>query len=247
MTRTLTRTLTVLLFGSACFTDKGSSETTDGPVDMSTTSTGTTGTSADSTSTSGTSTMDVEPTGKTPTTGGDPGGFIFPTTPLDGYVQTDRHGAVEAGTAGIAAAQGLGLQMGSDITIRDAYNASDPEADAAGTWLAEITNSVKFFHEALDDDMMSLNLVPATIEDTIAQVGPVLIPDTLKYDPAKPTAYPNGRRLEDPVVDITFAAVLLKLGPTQPLSLFADLPLGPPANDVSFKTEFPFLAAPHAP
>jgi len=89
--------------------------------------------------------------------------------------------------------------------------------------------------------------VPATIEETVAQAGPVIVPDTIKYDPSMPTAYPNGRTLEDPVVDITLAAVLLRLGPEQPLSLLADLPLNPPENDVPFEAEFPYLAPPHNP
>jgi hypothetical protein len=188
-------------------------------------------------------TMGPDPTA---TTGDDPG-FIFPTDPFDAYEQIDRHGAVEAGTAGIAAAQGLGFKPGSDITIRDAYNASNPAEDAGGMWIPEIGKSITFFHDALDDDIEGLGLVPATIDDTLMQAGPVIVPDTIKYDPTKPTAYPNGRKLEDPVVDITLAAVLLKLGPMQPLSLFADLPLNPPANDVPFLADFPYLAPPHAP
>jgi hypothetical protein len=244
MSRIVVRTLVVLLLGSACFSDQGSSETTDGVASTSTAASATS-TSAPTTSSPGTSPTEVDPTGNTPTTGGEPSPFIFPTAPLDAYVQIDRHGAVEAGTAGILAAQGLGFNVGSDLALRDAYNASDPAADAAGTWTDEIVASMTFFHSALDDDMTALNLVPATLEDTLLQAGPVIIPDTIKYDPTRPTAYPNGRRLEDPVVDLTFAAVLLKLGPDQPLSLFADLPLNPPANDVPFKPEFPFLAAPH--
>ena len=246
MSRIFVRALVVLLAGSACFSDPGSSETSNGPGSTSTAaSVAPTDTGADSTSTPGTSPTDVDPTGSTSTTGGDASPFVFPTAPLDAYVQIDRHGAVEAGTAGIAAAQGLGFTMGSDITIRDAYNASDPVADKAGIWLAEITQSMTFFHNALDDDMAALGLVPATLEETLAQAGPVIIPDAIKYDPTLPTAYPNGRRLEDPVVDLTLAAVLLKIQPSQPLLLFADIPLNPPANDVPFRPEFPFLAAPH--
>jgi len=180
-----------------------------------------------------------------PTTGGDE--FEFPDDPYGDYTQIDRHGAVEAGTAGIAAPEGLGFNRGSDISIRDEYNASNPVEDAAGMWLGEIGASVTFFHGALDDDLEALGLVPATIEETVAQAGPVIVPDTIKYDPSMPTAYPNGRTLEDPVVDITLAAVLLRLGPEQPLSLLADLPLNPPENDVPFEAEFPYLAPPHNP
>jgi hypothetical protein len=177
--------------------------------------------------------------------GGDDGGYQFADDPYDAYEQIDRHAAVEAGTAGIAASEGLGFNPGSDISIRDAYNASNPAEDAAGEWLAEITQSVTFFHAALDDDIEGLELVPASVETALAQAGPVIVPDTIKYDPSMPTSYPNGRTLEDPVVDITLAAVLLELGPEQPLSFFADLPLNPPANDVPFKKEFPYLADPH--
>lgn len=176
---------------------------------------------------------------------GNDGGFAFADDPYEAYDQIDRHGAVEAGTAGIAGAQGLGLDPGSDIQIRDAYNASNPTEDAAGRWLDEISASVTAFHQVLDDDLQALGLVPATVEESLAQAGPVIVPDTIKYDPAMPTAYPNGRRLEDQVVDITLAAVLLKLGPEQPLTLFAELPLNPPENDRPFKPTFPFLAEPH--
>lgn len=227
-------------------TDTGGSTTT-----ASTTSGGSTGGATDNpttttpTTTDPTATTDATMTGGS--SGGGQGGWAFADDPYEAYTQIDRHGAVEAGTAGIAAAQGLGLTPGSDIKIRDMYNASNPAEDAANMWLGEIANSVMFFHGALDDDILALKLVPATFDDTVAQAGPVIIPDTIKYDPTMPTGYPNGRKLTDPVVDITLAAVLLKLGPNQPLTLFADLPLNPPKNDVDFKAEFPYLAPPHAP
>lgn len=225
-------------------TDSGGSTTT-----ASTTNGGSTGGATDNPTTTTPTTTDptatTDPTMTGGSTGGGQGGWAFADDPYEAYTQIDRHGAVEAGTAGIAAAQGLGLKPGSDITIRDMYNASNPAEDAANMWLGEIANSVMFFHGALDDDIMGLMLVPATFDDTVAQAGPVIIPDTIKYDPTMPTGYPNGRKLTDPVVDITLAAVLLKLGPNQPLTLFADLPLNPPKNDVDFKAEFPYLAPPH--
>jgi len=184
--------------------------------------------------------------GSETTSGEDP--FVFPTDPYDAYTQIDRHGAVEAGTAGILASQGLGLLPGQDVALRDEYNASNPVEDANGLWLDEITESVQFFHDSFDDDLEALMLVPATVNETVQQAGPVIVPDTIKYDPAVATSYPNGRALTDPVVDITLAAVLLDLGaPGQTLDLFAGLPLNPPANDVAFGEEFPYLAPPHAP
>ncbi|PCC72088.1 protein of unknown function [Nannocystis exedens] len=243
-----------LLFAAACGDNGGAStdtdatagtaETTDTTAPTTDTTGPTTGTETtqDETTTTAPTTTSPTTTDGTTDTGDD--GFVFPTEPFDAYTQIDRHGAVEAGTAGIAAALGLGLG-GGDLSIRDDYNASNPVEDAAGMWLSEIAMSVQFFHDSFDDDLMALGLVPATIDETVAQAGPVIVPDTIKYDPSMPTGYPNGRALTDPVVDITLAAVLLKLGPDQPLTLFADLPLNPPENDVPFKAEFPFLAPPH--
>ena len=177
------------------------------------------------------------------TGGNNPAGYDFATEDYDAYTQIDRHGAVEAGTAGILAPAGLGLG-GEDLSTRDDYNASNPVDDAAGMWIPEIAASVNFFHDNIDDDLIGLGLTPATFDQSVAQAGPVIVPDAIKYDPSMPTAYPNGRKLEDPVVDITLAAVLLDLG-VHPLNLFASLPLNPPENDVEFKSTFPFLADPH--
>jgi hypothetical protein len=230
----------------------GNVDTTDGPTGNPTSSptgdptTDTPTTDGPTTTTADTSTTDgpVDTSAGSTTTGGDE--FEFPEDPYNAYTQIDRHGAVEAGTAGILASQGLGFNPGSDISLRDEYNASNPVEDAAGMWLGEIADSVVFFHGALDDDLEGLGLVPATVDQTVAQAGPVIIPDAIKYDPSLPTAYPNGRNLEDPTVDITLAAVLLSLD-DHPLSFLADLPLNPPANDVPFEAEFPYLAPPHPP
>ncbi len=228
----------------------GGSASGDTTSDATTNPTTTATTSATQTTTMGTTVADSSSsegpldTGSSSSGGGDDG-FVFAEDPYDAYMQIDRHAAVEAGTAGIAGPEGLGFNRGSDISIRDAYNMSNPAEDAAGMWLDEIVASVTFFHGALDDDITGLGLTPATLDQTVAQAGPVIVPDTIKYDPSQPTGYPNGRALTDPVVDITLAAVLLELGPDQPLTLFADLPLNPPANDVPFKDEFPYLADPH--
>jgi hypothetical protein len=176
--------------------------------------------------------------------GGGSADYAFDTTPLDDYTQTDRHGAVEAGTVGIAATSGLGLN-GEDLELRDSYNASNPVEDAAGQWVPQITASLTALHGALDDDLAGAGLTPATLDQSLAQAGPVIVPDTIKFDPSMPVGYPNGRALTDQVVDITIAAALVDLSGGTPLSVLADLPLNPPANDVPFKTKFPYLADPH--
>lgn len=190
------------------------------------------------TTTPGETTMDP-----TDTTGGQPV-FNFNEDPPDAFVQIDRHAAVEAGTAGILASAGLGFNM-EDLSLRDMYNKSNPVEDVANMWLGEIAESIMFFHDNLDDDLMMLGLTPATFDQTVAQAGPVIIPDTIKYDPKLPTGYPNGRALTDNVVDITLAAVLLDLS-VHDITTFIGV-LNPETNDVPFKDDFPFLAPPHLP
>jgi hypothetical protein len=73
-------------------------------------------------------------------------------------------------------------------------------------------------------------------------VSNLVIPDVLTLDFAKPSTFPNGRQLFDPVIDITFAAIFLDLTKHSP-AVLANIPLGPPANEVPFRTEFPYLAA----
>lgn len=187
--------------------------------------------------------------GEGPGTGGaggeGPDLFVFATDDYDAYEQIDRHGAPEAGTAGIEGEHGLGFGVAAgEIAIRDDYNASNPVRDAAGDWVPEISESVTIFLSVLNDDLTAAGLTPATVAESLAQAGPVIVPDTIKYDPSLPAAYPNGRTLEDQVVDITLAAVLVDLA-VHPLTVLADLPLNPPENDVPFEDEFPFLAPPH--
>lgn len=228
--------------GTGGSSDEASDSTTDTPPTTvnppdSTSSTGDDVVDGPSSSSSGSDGVDSTSAGEDE--------FQFPTNPYEDYTQIDRHGAVEAGTAGILAPAGLGLN-GEDLSIRDAYNASNPQEDADGDWLPEIADSIAFFHDNLDDDLVLLELTPATIDQTVEQAGPVIIPDTIKYDPGIAIGYPNGRALTDPVVDITLAAVLLDLG-VHDIMLFAGLPLNPPANDVPFADEFPYLAPPHPP
>ncbi len=169
-------------------------------------------------------------------------GFVFATDAPSAYTQIDRHAAVEAGTVGIAATAGLGI-----APVRDQYNASNPVEDAAGRWVGEITTSVTALHSVLDDDLTGAGLIPASAATSLDQAAPVIVPDIIRYNPDQPTSYPNGRKLTDPVVDITLAATLLDLGQGgQTINTLANLPLNPAGNDVSFKSSFPYLADPHS-
>lgn len=72
-------------------------------------------------------------------------------------------------------------------------------------------------------------------------VADLVIPDNIQVDFNQPSGFPNGRRLEDPVIDITLAALFLDLS-REPVTRFVALPLNPAANDVPFRNVFPYLA-----
>lgn len=81
------------------------------------------------------------------------------------------------------------------------------------------------------------------IPGTGVTVAQAVVPDTLTLDLAAASGFPNGRKLADPVIDVTLAVIFLKLSAHGPGTL-AGLPLNPPANDVPFRSNFPYLAAP---
>ncbi len=168
--------------------------------------------------------------------------FDFDNSAPSAYTQIDRHGAVEAGTVGI------GGQFGFDApAIRSLYNQANPAIDATGRFVPDIRASVVFFLGALTDDLTGLGLVPATVEKSLAQAGPVLVPDTIKLDPTKPVSYPNGRNIEDPEVDRTLAAALLDLSaPGQGLTAL-DGALNPVNDGSQLKSRFPFMGDPIRP
>jgi hypothetical protein len=168
----------------------------------------------------------------TMTTMDDP--FVFDADPPTAYARVDRMGMPAVATAVIAS--------------KDAYNAADPVDDAAGTFVGEIVASVQFLHSALDDDLYALGLSPCggsptepAIGQCIDQAAPFVVPDTLTIDTSGVAGFPNGRALPDPVIDVTLALVLLDLS-VHDVGLFAGLPLNPPANDVAFPPNFPYLA-----
>jgi hypothetical protein len=134
------------------------------------------------------------------------------------------------------------------ITSKDAYNESDPIDDVGGDFVGEIVANLEALHGALDDDLESFGLTPCTVDggagSCVTQAAPLVVPDTLKLDLSGDAGFPNGRTLADPVMDVTLAVVLLDLS-VHSAGLLAGLPLNPPSNDVSFDSEFPFLADPH--
>jgi hypothetical protein len=167
--------------------------------------------------------------------GDPPDPITFGTLPPEDYTRVDRKGMPAVATAVIPA------------DSKDAYNAASPEDDVAGDFQNDITVSVTGLHAALDDDLATFMLVPClAAECVLVQAAPLVIPDTLKLDLEAPSGFPNGRTLPDPVIDITLAVLLLDLSvPGQTAGTFAGVPINPPANDVEYMDEFPYLAPPN--
>jgi Domain of unknown function (DUF4331) len=84
-------------------------------------------------------------------------------------------------------------------------------------------------------------VIPGTGGVTVAGA---VIPDTVTINLDAPSGFPNGRRLQDPVIDVTLGVLFLDLT-VHGADTFARVPLGPPANDRPFLADFPFLAAPN--
>jgi hypothetical protein len=186
-----------------------------------------------STTTPGTTdpTTTSDATGVTETgtdTGDEP--FDFDDAPPDQYTQIDRMGMPEVTTALIAS--------------QDDYNHATPEDDVMGTFVPEIVASLGTLHAGLDDDVEALGLTPCLVDTCAGQVTSLVVPDVLRLELSMVPGFPNGRALEDPVVDMMFAMMLLDLE-AHDLGTLADLPLNPNENDEAFADEFPYLAEPH--
>lgn len=74
-------------------------------------------------------------------------------------------------------------------------------------------------------------------------VAILYIPDTLKIDFTKPSTFPNGRTLADPVIDRTLAMLFLDLR-KHSIDTFHNVPVNPLGNDVPLRSDFPYFAPP---
>lgn len=204
-------------------------------------------------------------------------GFDFRTDAVSAYTQVDRIGMPAISTALIGSA--MKDDYNDDTTADDVSQVGTP---AAPKWAGEITANLEALHIALADDLAGLGAcatVTGTAPDQVADVSscvgqatgaiPVLvdgtttpattvsvgvIPDALTIDATAAPGFPNGRRLADPVMDVTLAVILLDLaegntgcgGSCTALTLATGATQqNPGANDKTFQAEFPFVAAPH--
>ena len=90
----------------------------------------------------------------------------------------------------------------------------------------------------------SVDVTPCLAQSVTSarNVANLVVPDVLQLDLAGAQGFPNGRRLQDPVVDVTLAALFLDLKTHSALT-FANIPLNPSGNDVPLLTVFPYLGA----
>lgn len=197
-----------------------------------------------------------------PTGSGVCGGALpFRTDAAGAYTRVDRMGMPAVSTALIPSAR------------KNAYNDATPTDDAGLMFAMDALGVLTGVHAALDDDITGAGLTPCSMTMTrmlpgipvpvplcaaqaVAGGGPpvvsLVVPDTLQINPAADAGFPNGRRLADPVIDVTLAVILLDLesptgcgGSGCTAGTLAALPLNPGANDSAFLTEFPYLAAAH--
>jgi hypothetical protein len=193
--------------------------------------------------------------------GGDVCGTVnFNLTPAAMFTRVDRMGMPAVSTALVGAAR------------KNPFNDGDPAGDMsfAGDFITSLTG----LHAALDDDLARANLtacsmttmvggLPECLGQTFAPgrtVASLVVPnDVLRLDLGASAGFPNGRRLQDPVIDVTLSVLLLRINsaapgtcgmaPCSPTTL-AGLPLNPPRNDVAmgtFPDTFPYLHPPHTP
>lgn len=69
----------------------------------------------------------------------------------------------------------------------------------------------------------------------------ILIPDQLVLDLSQPSGFPNGRDLDDPVVDLELAALFLNLS-RHPVTTLVSARVNPDNFDQPLRTTFPFYA-----
>jgi hypothetical protein len=159
--------------------------------------------------------------------------YVFAEQDASAYTQIDRHGmpAVNAAL----------------IMDKEAYNVGNPGLDAASEYVDEITASLDAIHMALDDDLAMLGLIPCATMGCVVQAAPLVVPDMLRVDVTMASGFPNGRRLTDPVMDVTLALILLDLSAANQTVTSLVGALNPTENDLPFATAFPYVPEPHAP
>lgn len=150
----------------------------------------------------------------------------------DRQTQTVRHGVgdrIQQNNGPWRQIERTGVPAVSTVFIpaakKDLFNLAAPKDD--GTLFAA--------------DIVARLQALGTNATNIGILASVAVPDTLKFDPASASRFPNGRNLADDVIDTELFFIFNQ--PSDP-STASD---GVPANDVPFRSTFPYLAPPHQP
>lgn len=104
---------------------------------------------------------------------------------------------------------------------KDLFNSTQPRTD----------------RQLFNEDVVSTLLALGNDQATADALASVLLPDLLTFDTTKPSAFLNGRNLDDDVIDAELGLII-----ANPLFPKSD---GVNANDVPFLTTFPYMAEPH--
>ena len=177
--------------------------------------------------------------GKPPVDDRGPDPYLFSREPLAAYRQVDRMGAPVVATVLLPTSQ------------KDSFNEGDPIDD--GDFARFMVKSLDQLHFELDDDLLALGYTPCAVDICTRQAVPRIVPDVLRLRLDEADGFPNGRRLQDAVVDRILAIALLDLstpgdcrGEPCAFDSFVKLPLNPTANESAFLDDFPYLAPPHS-
>ncbi|MFK7988583.1 MAG: DUF4331 family protein [Sandaracinaceae bacterium] len=197
------------------------------------------------------------------------GGWTFRDDAPAAYTRVDHAGMPAVPTVLAATISQSGATGDPTIlaNVRNAYNDAAPATGDFVTPADGVAENLTALHFVLADDLAGMDppLTPCATYTTapalptmagevdvsacLGQAGPLVIPDVIGVDRTGTIGFPNGRLLTDPVVDVTLAVILLDIstGDTPPHGATDLVGVNPTANDLEFSSDFPFLAAPHAP
>lgn len=199
-------------------------------------------------------------------------------TESTGYSRVDRMGMPAVATALVSAGMKNAYNDGNPNDAEGGDN-SVPDGSMFPRWAPEFATSLVGIHSALNDDLMTAGLtqcgtfaptmvgdvLPCALQRVGGTTGPtvlsLVVPDTLQIDTTVASGFPNGRRLQDPVIDVTLAIILLDMSVSgQSAASFVNLDdpdgagpmrprgLNPARNDLTegeFLPTFPYLHEPH--
>ena len=117
---------------------------------------------------------------------------------------------------------------------KEAFNQGDPSTDAT-KWHATAVATTNAIRAAVNTVVgFPAENVGAAAVSSETLIG-IVIPDIVTIDLSKSIHFPNGRALTDDVIDTELSLTLNRTGISDAIN----------ANEVSFLTAFPYLAAPH--